>query len=276
LQKIGLIDFYLDQYHAWTYPQLLKEGSEGNVQVVCAWAKTEHVPGKTNAQYSAELGIPLLGSEQEVIDSVDGIIVMSPDNAEMHEELSQGALASGKPVYVDKTFSPDRASAVRMIERAQAFKTPFYTSSALRYSAEVAELQGKEISFIASRGPGGLETYSIHQVEPLIMLMGTDVKRVISVGETIPLFVIQFADGREATVSHMPKADFAMSAIVEGKTKEVVVRSDYYKRFIADLVGFFEDARPRVDIAETLAIMGTLEALKAAAKKPFEWVTLAV
>lgn len=117
MKKIGVIDYYLDQYHFENYPTWIREASGGSMEIVYAWAKTEHEGGKTNAQCCAEQGIMLLSSMEEVIERSDCLIVMSPDNPEMHEELCALPLTSGKPTYVDKTFAVDRRTALKIVER---------------------------------------------------------------------------------------------------------------------------------------------------------------
>lgn len=62
MKKIGVIDYYLDQYHFENYPTWIREASGGSMEIVYAWAKTEHEGGKTNAQCCAEQGILLLSS----------------------------------------------------------------------------------------------------------------------------------------------------------------------------------------------------------------------
>ena len=42
--------------------------------------------------------------------------------------------------------------------------TPLFSSSALRYSKEVMELEKQDIDFITSVGPGEMENYLIHRL----------------------------------------------------------------------------------------------------------------
>ena len=60
---------------------------------------------------------------EELIEKSDRIIVLSPDNPEMHLELTEKALQSGKLVYVDKTFAPDKETAIKIFENAKAHNT---------------------------------------------------------------------------------------------------------------------------------------------------------
>lgn len=148
MKKIGFIDYFLDQYHAENYPNWIREASGGEMEVAYAWAKMDRPGGKSNRQCCKETGMELLPSPEEVIERSDCLIVSSPDNAEMHEELCRLPLASGKPTYVDKTFAPDRETARRIIQMAEAGHTPFFSTSALRFSKEYTGLKKDGIEAI--------------------------------------------------------------------------------------------------------------------------------
>ena len=134
----------------------------------------------------------------------DYLIVLSPDNPEFHEELSQSPLQSGKPTYIDKTFAPDRETAIRLFDLAAKHGTPMYSTSALRFASEYRELDRSDIQTISGWGPGAFANYSIHQIEPIVSLMGTSPKRVMYIGTPdSPALLIDFGDGRQATVNHL-------------------------------------------------------------------------
>jgi predicted dehydrogenase len=247
------------------------------MEVAYAWAKTDKPGGKPNRACCAETGVALLGSAREVVEKSDCLIVMAPDHSELHEELCGLPMASGKPVYVDKTFAPDRAAARRIIQMARAGDTPFFSSSALRFAKEYADLPREGIEAIASRGPGMFETYGIHQIEPIVSLMGPEIGKIMYVGtESTPAFVLRFRDGRCATVAQLGWAcDFSLAVNYRGD-RAVVKQgaSDFYQRFIAELVGFFGDGVPRVRAEETLQVITVLEYGKRAAARPDTWIAL--
>ena len=59
MMKIGFIDYYLDEWHANNYPQMLREASGGEMEVVCAYGMIDHPNGgRTNEQWCADMGIP--------------------------------------------------------------------------------------------------------------------------------------------------------------------------------------------------------------------------
>ena len=90
---------------------------------------------------------------------------------EMHEELCELPLKSGKLVYVDKTFATDRAATERIFAHARANNTKYYSSSGFRFSSELKAIDKKSIYKIYSEEPGTYEIYSIHQIEPIVCLM---------------------------------------------------------------------------------------------------------
>ncbi|MED5018514.1 hypothetical protein P9847_14495, partial [Paenibacillus chibensis] len=193
MKKIGFIDYYLDEWHANQYPGWIKEASGGAMEVAFAHAIKDAEHGLTNQAWCAKHGVAWCATIEEVIERSDYLIVLSPDNPEQHEELAALPLASGKPTYVDKTFAPDREAALRLFERAAQHHTPLYSSSALRYADEYGDVERAGIRVISSLGPGAFENYSIHQIEPVVALMGTHAKRVMFVGtEAAPALLIDF------------------------------------------------------------------------------------
>lgn len=60
---------------------------------------------KTSEEWCREYGIEHCASIEELIEKSDALVVLSPDNCEMHEELSKLALQSGKKTYIDKIFA---------------------------------------------------------------------------------------------------------------------------------------------------------------------------
>ena len=118
MKKVGFIDYFLDEWHANNYPELIKNHSGGEFAVKYAYGKIDSPSGMTNAEWSEKYGILLCGKIEEVIEKSDVLIVLSPDNPEMHEELCDLPLKSGKLVYIDKTFAPDKTAAERIFEKA--------------------------------------------------------------------------------------------------------------------------------------------------------------
>lgn len=221
-------------------------------------------------------GVELLGSIDEVVEKSDVLIVLSPDNPERHWELCQKPFRSGKRVYVDKTFAPSKKIAEDLVKLAEENNTPFFSSSALRFSDELTTLGRENIAFINSRGPGDFDTYAIHQIEPITMLMGAEATRVMAVGAGMhQTVVIAFKGGRSAVMSHYgwSGVDFNMTvSYADGSTTVVPALSNSFPNFIKAMCDFFRTGEIKAAHEDTVAIMGIIEAGNKAIANPGVWI----
>jgi hypothetical protein len=276
MKTIGFIDYFLDEWHANKYPEWIERETGGAMKVAYAYAKIDSPSGQDNASWCRAKGVELLDSIEAVVDKSDYLVVLSPDNPEFHEELAMLPLMSGKPTYVDKTFAPDRKTAQRMFELAAKHKTPLYSSSALRFAEEYASLEREGIDAIVSFGPGRYDNYSIHQIEPIVMLMGSEAERVMFTGtDKSPSLLIGFSGGRQASIHLFGGSPFALTLnYASGKFASVKAESDFFAPFIRNMTRFFETGQATVDPAETIAIMTIIEYGALAAKTPYRWIEL--
>lgn len=273
--KIGFIDYYLDEWHANHYPQWLREASDGEMEVVIAYGMIDSpIGGRTTEKWCSDMGIARAASIEEVIEKSDALIVLSPDNCEMHEQLCQLPLRSGKPTYVDKTFAPDYETAKRIFAIAEESGTPCYSTSALRYAEEYQGIE--QVQAIVSVGANEFETYAIHQLEPIMMLMQGEPRRVQYLpGKNWYSMAIEFKDGRCATLAgYEGDMPFAMHIQTATGVKSIEVKSDLFHYFMEHLVAFFRDPRQIVPHEETLRIMAVRGAGVKAMEKPGEWVEI--
>lgn len=277
MKKIGFIDYFLDEWHAEKYPEWIDSASSGTMNVAYAYGKINSPTGRSNAQWCSDKGIQLLSSIEEVVNESDYLIVLSPDHPQFHEELSQIPLRSGKPTYIDKTFAPDRQTALRLFETARKHGTPLFSSSALRFASEYMEADRSGIESICSVGPGRYDNYSIHQIEPIVSLMGSGAQRVMYIGTpSAPALLIGFTNGRQAIINHYGR-DCPYTLTMNdaaGQAKVIKPESDYFGLFIQNLIGFFKTGKSVVDPAETIAIMTIIEHGFLAADQPYQWVDL--
>ncbi|WP_152396648.1 Gfo/Idh/MocA family oxidoreductase [Paenibacillus guangzhouensis] len=277
MKKIGFIDYYLDEWHANNYPTWIRDASGGSMEVAYAYGMKDAENGLSNAAWCERHGVTLLPTIEAVVEQSDYLIVLSPDHPEQHEALAELPLASGKPTYVDKTFAPDRATALRLFERAAQHRTPLYSSSALRFATEYVEAEREGIRVVSSWGPGAFDNYSIHQLEPIASLMGTDAKRIMFIGtETVPAILLEFSGGRQATIQHPgPGCPFILSVNdASGKCSILQPQSNFFQLFIRDLIAFFESGRATVRAEETVAIITWIEYGRMAAQRPYQWIEL--
>ena len=273
--KIGFIDYYLDEWHANHYPQWLREASGGEMEVVIAYGMIDSpIGGRTTQKWCSDMGIAQAESIEEVIEKSDALVVLSPDNCEMHELLCQLPLRSGKPTYVDKTFAPDYETAKRIFDIAEKSGTPCYSTSALRYAEEYQGIQN--VRGIVSVGPNEFETYAIHQIEPIMMLMKAEPARVQYLpGEGWYTMAIAFKDGRYATpAGYAGDIPFKMDIKTAEGVEKITVKSDMFRGFMQHLVAFFRDPKQIVPHDETLRIMAVRGAGVKAMATPGEWVEI--
>lgn len=278
MKKVGFIDYYLDEWHSNNYPKMLKEQSGGRYEVAYAYAKIDSPRngGITNKAWAEKYGVELLGSIDEVIEKSDVLIVLSPDNPEMHEELCQKPLASEKLVYVDKTFAPDKATAERIFAYAASHNTKCFSSSALRFTTELKEIDKTKITRVYSEGPGAFNIYSIHQIEPIVCLMQTRAKRVMFTGDEVhPSMIIEFDDGRFAQMYQANRAQFRLTTVDDVNNAEIhTIESQYFSLFVDALIEFFDTGIVPVNAEQTIDVIAIREAGKKAMKTPFTWVDL--
>lgn len=275
MKKVGFIDYYLDEWHANNYPAWIKEASGGEMEVAYAWGMipSPH-SGKTSLEWCQEYGVACCDSVEELIEKSDYLVVLSPDNCEMHEQLCRLPLASGKPTYIDKTFSPDLASGKRIFAMADAGKTPCYSTSALRFAEEYGKVNRSDVLAINCWGPSNYEIYSIHQLEPLMMLMGVPAEKVMYVDtENWYQLLVEFTDGRRGSISgYRTGSPFMMNVAGKESSQVVNVTSDFFQAFIVALVEFFRTGVAEVSHEETLRIMAVREAGQKAQRCPGQWV----
>ena len=276
MKKVGFIDYYLDQWHANNYPEFIKKASGGSYEVAYAYGMmdSKNEGGLTNKQWSEKYGVELLDTIEEVVEKSDVLIVMSPNNPEMHEQLCELPLKSGKRTYIDKTFAPDKETAERIFAVAEAHGTPCYSSSALYFSTELDAIDTTNIHKIYSRGPGVYDIYSIHQIEPILRLMNTDPKRVMFLGEkSHPSMLIEFVDGRLAEFHQGIWIDFEIEVTDKDNNMSIhTIKSDYFMLFIESLVEFFDTGVAPVSHNQTINVISVIRAGHKAAEKPFTWV----
>ena len=278
MKTVGFIDYYLDEYHANNYPQWLKDASKGELEVRYAHGKiTSPITGMTSEEWCEKHGMELVRSIEELIERSDCLNVLSPDNPEMHPELCRLPLESGKRVYVDKTFANSKREAQELFDIAERNDTPCFSASALRFAEELEPVDRARLAGLVSEGPGPLDNYAIHQIEPILALMGRAVKRVKFTGtQSLPAGVLEFADGRLSHFSqHGWDCPFAMNLDkTEASTQRIEIVSDYFHRFMKEMARFFLGEDPPVSHEDTIAVIATREALLKASIQPDEWVKL--
>jgi predicted dehydrogenase len=196
-----------------------------------------------------------------------------------HEELADLPLRSGKPVYIDKPFAPTLDAARRLFAKAEAHGTPLMSSSALRFGSEIQQaaretLAGQRVNLVSTHGGGTFQLYAIHQLEMLVMLLGTDATRVMQCGApTAPVMLIDYPDARREIVHVLPGHPFQLSAQYgEGQALVINTMNDFFDRFLDGMLEFFNTGVSSIPPAQTLEIAALVETGIKALDTPDTWV----
>lgn len=266
-KKIGFIDLFIDEWHANNYPKWIRESAlKDEFDVVMAWEKYTYEGRKNLQEWCETQQVTPAKSIEEVVENCDCICVLAPSTPEAHEELAELPLKSGKPVYVDKPFAPNRAAAERMFELAAKYNSPLMSSSALRYGTELMELHKKNIApvFVNTCGGGGnFPEYAIHQIEMIVSLMGVGAKELQVNGTDHHLTVaVDYADGRLASMNYFPGWGFNLNAATAGTEGfQLNTMSDIFPNLLQKILEFFKSGENPIPVEQTIEIAGILDAV---------------
>lgn len=279
MKKIGFIDYYLDEWHANHLPSWIRQSTfKDRIDVAYAWAEKDREDGLSSEEWCQKHGVTLAESLEDLVAKSDYLVVLSPDNPERHEELADLALRSGKPVFIDKTFAPDAATARRMFSLAEEYKTPMFSSSALRFAEELqplrASIRPEDIAFVTTGGGGNFASYAVHQLEMIVSLMGVGAQRVRQCGTAkVPTVLIDYGEGRRASLQIMEGMPFRLSASTANGTAHHFpsLSAAFFNSLVETMLRFFETREVPVPKEQTIEIMALIEAGRRAVEVD-DWV----
>lgn len=263
MKKLGFIDLFIDEWHANNYPAWIKTARRGTeFELAYAWEKAPQ-NGRPLEKWCADFGVTPLKSMEEVVEKSDAVFVLAPSNPEVHRELAEIPLKSGKPVFVDKPFAPSKADAEAMFKLAAKHNTPLMSSSALRFSTELDAYRNKPgTTYMETTGGGrSFWEYSIHQIEMIVSVLGTGAKRIMQCGANdVEHMVIQYEDDRRASVTYTPNAPFTTRLVHEGKMIVNPQCSDFFPILLSEILDFFATGKSPIDTAQTIEIAALVAA----------------
>ena len=280
MKKIGLIDLFIDEWHANNYPAWIRASKlAGDFTLWGAWEEQAKPEGRDLAAWCRDFDLRPYKSQEELIADCDCFFVLAPSNPEVHERLAEAVLASGKPVYIDKPFAPDLAAAKRLFARADRYGTPMWSSSALRFGEELVaaqqKLAGEKIGFMAVRGGGrSFEEYSIHLAEQIVATMGTNARRVMQCGcGAANHAVVEFDDGRRAAMTHCYSMPYIGEIVYgEGKVEVIPGCKEMFPHLLDAVLTFFRTGESPVPREQTLAVAALTAAAIRGLAAPDTWV----
>lgn len=266
----------MHEWHALNYPEMIKNITNGEMQVCYAYGEIDnpHPGAMSNKKCAESMGIELVASIEKVVEKSDYIIVLSPDNPERHEDLCKIPTACGKRVYIDKTFAPDKETAIKIFERAEKYNTPCYSCSALNFADEYKSIEKNRIETVGTWGEGTFSNYAIHRIEPIVSLMGIGARRVMFTGsEKFPGLYIEYKDGRYARLACYPRRTPFMTNVGynDGTIDYLEIKSKYFDNFIKEMIEFFKTGNIPVSHKQTIEVTAIREAGIKAMLKPFQW-----
>lgn len=280
-KKIGFVDLFIDEWHANNYPAWIKAAPRADeFELAYAWQAEQREGLKTLEAWCAEFGAAPCSSLEELVEKSDVIFVLAPSNPEVHEQLAELPLKSGKCVYIDKPFAPDKAAAERMFALADQYGTKMFSSSALRFGSEIAAVRKAiapaDVDVMNTRGGGrSFEEYAIHQAEMIVSVMGTGIADVMQCGHgRTQHCVIRYQDGRRAAMTLNPGSPFSVAVYTQDKTETISEMGDFFPNLLASILDFFATGNTPVDRKETIEIAALLRTAIDAQKTPDQWVKL--
>ena len=287
--RIGFADYYLDNWHANYYPGFLREviSRHGfDAEVTRAFAIHDSPPqgGASTLYWCRERDIVPAGSMEELVESVDAVMVIAADDSAWHEQVAELPLKSGKPVFVDKTFAPSLAAGKRMFALAEEHGTPVFSSSAQRYCQDILDWQAahrERPRFVSTVGPHSLDSYAVHQLEPIVALMGPGVKclKAFAVGSAVTQLILDYGDGRLASFMQSPQPYAEFNFMVSDGESGARLKSDdrnFYSNLMKAILDFFVTKAVPVPHEETLEILAIIDTAREARRRPDTWIDIII
>lgn len=263
-KRIGYYDYKLDNWHANTYLDILKNKYADNGYEVTVCKALDEEEGR---KWAAEKNIPYADTLEDFAKMCDYIMILAPSNPELHLKLAQDMLPLGKTTFIDKTFAPDLETARKIFELADKHGVAVITTSALRFTDEfnaiVNEVGKDGIKHMTMWGEGrSFGEYGIHQVEGVISTMGANVVKVMRWGDdNINQISMQFADGRTATALCYVGVSTPYIAVIstQKETKCCSVQSPIFETQTKHILDFFAKGQPTIAREESLMVREILD-----------------
>ena len=192
--RIALVDG-LDKYHGQAFCSLFNRPAErkpgavplpempARARVVALWddefAHAEELGRRFDVEPFRRL--------DDALDRADAVILV--DNVEMtHQRWLTPVLERGLPVFIDKPIAPTYDEAARIVEEAARHNALMFSSSALRFAAELeawksALKEDERPELAVACGPNGrFLFYGIHPFEAVYSVFGPGIRSVQNTG----------------------------------------------------------------------------------------------
>lgn len=277
-KRVGIIG--LDTSHSIVFTKLLNNATDEtwhDYKVVAAYpfGSRELALSKTRIPVFTDeikkIGVAIATSIQELLQQVD-VVLLETNDGRLHKEQALEVFHAGKPLFIDKPIAASLKDAMAIFTAAEKYNVPVFSSSALRYSTVMQEIQsGKygKVNGADTFSPAIIEPthpdlfwYGIHGVEALYALMG---KGCVSVQRNFTkdndIVTATWNDGRIGTFRGLRtgKTDFGGTCYCE---KAIIPLGNFagYEPLLQQITTFFNSGRSPVAKDETLELIAFLEA----------------
>jgi len=278
--RIGFIG--CDTSHVPAFADMFAQAQPGSeafgFQVVAAFpggspdipSSIDRVPQYT--EHLRKMGVKIVGSVDELVRSVDVVLLTSVDGRP-HLEQAKPVILAGKRMFIDKPLAGSLEDALEIYRLAEEMSVPVFSSSSLRFSPGIASMRTDErvgkVLGCNAYGPCALEEhhpdlfwYGIHGVETLFTIMGPG---CVSVTRTstpdTDMVVGLWKDGRIGSFRGIRNAAAGYGATVFGD-KGIAQAGDYagYAPLVIEIAKFFKTGVPPIKPEETLEIFRFMHA----------------
>lgn len=281
MKRIGLIDYFLDEYHAHTAVKNTPEVSAKlgyDFRVTAVYAERDSEGGLTTDEFCEKYSLERCNSISELAERVDCFMILAPDHNGRKEPLALEAIKYGKPIFMDKTFTDSCASAMRIFDAADKADVPLFSSSSLRYAAELQPYKNDCTSVLVTGSGVALEMYAVHYLEIVIACMGVGVGSVRHENRGQQEWVhIEYKDGRHATVAISMGAYLGFRVFLtdrEGITADLPIKSNIFALQLEEVLNFFTNGKVSFERAETVELMRVKDAIFESKAGYGKWVNL--
>jgi predicted dehydrogenase len=200
------------------------------------------------------------------------VVLLETNDGRLHLEQAREVFKAKKTVFIDKPLAASYADASEIFRLSEKYKTPFFSSSSLRYIDGVDEiLNGKygKVLGVDAYSPAITDAshpdffwYGIHGVEMLFAIMGIGCKTVSRTHTPdTDILVGVWEDGRVGTVrgTRSGKSTYGGTVYCENATVQL---GDFkgYDALLVKIVCFFDTKMTPFDVKETLEICAFIEA----------------
>ncbi|HSU66979.1 MAG TPA: hypothetical protein VLJ39_08920 [Tepidisphaeraceae bacterium] len=278
--RAGIIG--LDTSHVIAFTKLFNDpkstGDIAGVKVVAGFpgGSPDIESSRTRVEdYTKKLrdsGVEIVDSIPALLSKVDVVLIESVDGRPHLDEARQ-VFAAGKPCFIDKPLAGSLVDAIVIAELGAKTKTPWFSSSSLRFGPSVEKLKKDpklgDVVGCDAWSPCHLEKthpdlywYGIHGCELLYTYMGTGCEQVSRTQTEGTDFVVGvWKDGRIGTFRGIRQGKLDYGAEVFG-TKGDLQASGYegYQPLVEQIAKFFKTHEPPVTAGETIELMTFMEA----------------